>query len=164
MLLYSRRNLILAAVSGLALSACGFEPVYKEGSATASLKGQIEIVAGKSREEFDFRERLLERFGFSETAKYRLTYTYDVESSGLAVSNTAEITRYNLSGVSKFKIYDVNGTVVYQSAVTASTAYSATSKTYPTRVAEQDARSRLALALADQIVSRIGVTAGSWVK
>jgi len=165
MSLFNRRTALAALTSVSLLGGCGFEPIYGEGSAADNLRGSIEITAGKGREFFAMRERLVERFGFVNTPKYRLSFSYDVSSEGLAVSTSAEVTRFNLDGISKFKVEDVNtGAVVLTGTVTSKTAYSATSETFPTRVAEQDAQLRLALALADQIVTRVSATAPKWAK
>lgn len=165
MSLFNRRKILAAFCLTVSLGACGFTPIYSDGSAATGLQGKLEITAGKGRESFEMRERLIERFGFAGTPEYNLIYTYTVDSQGLAVSRTAEITRYNLDGVSSFKVTDItSGAVVFSGKVKSTTAYSATSETYPTRVAEQDARLRLAQALADQIITRISATAAQWAK
>jgi len=165
MLSFNRRRILTAFASSSVLAGCGFTPVYKDGSAASGLWGKIDIKPGKGREYFEMRERFVERFGVAENSRYILTFTFVAISEGLAVSKTAEITRYNFDGVSNFKIADAaSGAVLLSGTVKSSTAYSATAKTYPTRVAEQDARSRLAQALADQIATRISSTANSWAK
>jgi LPS-assembly lipoprotein len=165
MSLFNRRNILAAFIATIALSGCGYTPIYGEGTAATSLREKIEITAGKGRESFEMRERMVERFGFANNPRYTLVFSYDVSSKGLAVSTTAEITRYNLTGISEFKVTDIStGKVVFSSKVKSLTAYSATSETYPTRVAEQDARTRLALTLADQIITRVSSTASQWAK
>ncbi len=165
MSLFNRRKVITALTLTATLGACGFSPIYGTGTAASSLTGKIEVTSGKGRENFELRERLVERFGFNEHPKYKLNFTYDIDSTGLAISTTAEITRYNLVGTSAFKLTDTaTGAVLISGTVKSSTAYSATSETFPTRTAEQDARSRIAVTLADQIVLRITSTAKQWVK
>ncbi len=165
MSLYNRRTALTALTSFAVLGGCGFEPVYREGSAADSLRGQIDVTPGKGRENFEMRERFIERFGFANSPKYKLSFNFEFESEGLAVSTSAEVTRFNLDGRSRFKVTDAGtGVVLLSGMVTSKTAYSATSETFPTRVAEQDAQSRLALALADQIVTRISATAPQWAK
>lgn len=165
MSLFNRRNILAACVLTLALGGCGYTPIYGEGTAATGLRGKIEIVAGKGREPFEMRERMVERFGFATDPRYTLIFSYDVSSEDLAVSTTAEITRYNLTGISDFKVTDISsGAVILSGKVKSRTAYSATSETYPTLAAEQDARKRLALALADQIITRVSSTASQWAK
>jgi LPS-assembly lipoprotein len=165
MSLFNRRKVLTALCLTSVLGSCGFSPIYSDGSAASDLQGRIEVTAGKGRESFEMREHMIERFGFAKNAKYNLSYTYFSESEGLAVSTSAEITRYNLDGISSFKVTDTtSGAVVFSGVVKSKTAYSATSETYPTRVAEQDAQSRLALALAEQIITRVSATATQWAK
>lgn len=166
MSLFNRRKILTAFILPVIVGGCGFTPIYSEGSAASALHGKITITAaGKGREYFEMRERLLERFGFASNPRYTLSFSYVVDSEGLAVSRTAEITRHNLDGISDFKVTDTaSGAVVFSGRVKSKTAYSATSETYPTQVAEQDARSRLALALAEQIMTRVSATASKWAQ
>jgi LPS-assembly lipoprotein len=147
------------------LGACGFTPIYGDGNAASNLQGKISIGTGQGREFFEMRERLIERFGFANSPQYNLTYTFLAESKGLAVSTSAEITRYNLDGISNFKVTDMaSGAVLFSGVVKSTTAYNATSETFPTRIAQQDARIRLATSLADKIITLISGTASQWVK
>lgn len=165
MSLFNRRKVLTALILSIALGGCGFSPIYGTDTAASSLNGTIEVTAGKGRQFFEMRERIVERFGFASDPQYKLIFTYKVNSTGLAVSSSAEITRYNLDGVSDFTLTDIaTGKAVLSGTVKSSTAYSATSATYPTRAAEQDARSRIAVTLADQIVTRVSATASQWAK
>jgi LPS-assembly lipoprotein len=162
---FSRRSILSVFCIATLLGACGFTPIYSDGSAASNLQGKIEISSGKGREFFEMRERLIERFGFANTPQYKLTYTFSEITKGLAVSTSAAVTRFNLYGTSKFKITDMaSGAVVFSDVVKSTSAYSATSETYPTSIARQDARSRLATSLADKIITRISGTASQWVK
>lgn len=165
MSLFNHCQILVVLAVGLITGACGFEPVHKTGKAAAELKNKIEITAGKGREAFELRERLVERFGFSNNPRYQLEVTYNIESSGLAISRTAEVTRFILVGTSDFKIKDMsNGNIVYQSNVQASTGYNATGSTFATQAAEQDAQIRLVTSLADMITTRVTSSAAQWVQ
>ena len=162
---FSRRSVLSAFCIASLLGACGFTPIYGVGSAASNLQGKIKIGTGKGREFFEMRELLIERFGFANTPQYKLKYTFSVRTKGLAVSTSAAVTRFNLYGTSKFKITDMaSGAVVFSDVVISTSAYSATSETYPTSIARQDARPRLARSLADKIITRISGTASQWVK
>jgi len=54
------------------------------------------------------------------------------------------------------------GSPVFQDQVQSNTAYSATSGTFPTDVAERDANTRLMRDLADKIAIRLSITAKDW--
>jgi LPS-assembly lipoprotein len=113
---------------------------------------------------FELRERLIERYNAPDGgARYNLVFDLDIEETELVVNDEAEITRYNLTGTSTYLVEDrTSGQVVFSDEVKTVTAYSATSATFPTTVAERDANIRLARALADLMVTRMAITAKDW--
>jgi LPS-assembly lipoprotein len=163
MLLFNRRGFL--ALAGFAsLSACGFQPVYKKGSAATNLQGRIEIDLVKGRNGFELRERLEDRLGFADAdAPYVLTFKLTLTESGIAVTKDKGTTRTNLKGVADFTIRRKDTQqIVYKDSVRNVTAFGLTSATYPSSVAERDANIRMAKALADQIATRIAITANGW--
>lgn len=165
MLLFNRRNMLALAL-GASVSACGFTPVYKDGSAASNLHGKIDIDLVKGRNGFELRQRLEDRLGRADVgAPYVLTFKLTVTESGLAVTEDEGTTRTNLTGIAAFTIR-ARGTqrIVYEDQVKNITAFGSTSETYPSSVAEKDANIRLAQALADQIATRIAITANGWAK
>jgi len=165
MLLSDRRKFLALAGAGL-LAGCGFTPVYKSGTAASDLHGKITIGVVKGRQGFELRERLENRLGFAgENAPYMLNFTLKTVATGLAVTKDEGTTRFNLEGIAAFTIKSsTTGAVLYTDSVKNVTAYSATSETYPSRVAELDANVRLAQSLAEQIANRIAITAKGWHK
>jgi LPS-assembly lipoprotein len=163
MWLCDRRHFLSGAGVSL-LSACGFTPVYKQGGAASGLFNQIAFGVVEGRYGYELRERLIARLGAAGAdARYRLTYELKIESRDLVVSETQDIIRYNLTGVADYTVADsATGETLFRDSVRALTAYSATSDTYPTTVAERDANIRLARTLADLMVTRLSVTAGDW--
>jgi len=111
---------------------------------------------------YALRKRLTEQFGTSTTPRYGLAVTIDVASEGLAISEQADITRYNLTGTAAYVLRDLGSQAVpLRGDVRAFAAYSATSSPFAAQVAEEDARARLATTLADRIVTRLFASAGS---
>ncbi len=165
MSLFSRRGLLALTGAGL-LSACGFTPVYKSGSAANDLRGKISIDLVLGRNGFELRERLEERLGHAGSdAPYVLTFVLKVAQTGLAVTADEGTTRFNFTGVASFTIRrSGSGEIVFEDQVKNFTAFSSTAATYPTRIAELDANVRLAQALAEQMAARIAITSGSWHK
>lgn len=163
MLLFNRRW-VLAAL--LPLAACGFEPVYGTDKPATQMLGQIQIQVVKGRNGFELRDRLIERLGSADTsAPYLLSYTSTVESEDLTISEDQDVTRYTLQGETKFRVIDIaTKTVVYENSVLANTAYSATSGTFPTSIAERDANVRLSRTMADKIVTLLSITAKDWLQ
>lgn len=164
MLLFDRRRFLTLSSSTVLLGACGFTPVYQEGTAASTLQGQIDVGLVTGRNGFELREQLVDRLGRAGTdAPYLLVYDLSVSTSGIATSETEGTTRYNLTGTADFKVQKTDtNEVVFSDSVRNFTAYSATSATYPTTTAAIDANVRLSKALADQIVARIATTAPGW--
>lgn len=158
------RRAFLALTLGLV--GCGFEPVYGPDQDARQIRDQVYIKVQPGREAFEMRERLLERIGQAPVdARYEISHQLTIESDELVLTSSVEIARYVLSGSAEFIVIDrQEGEAVYSGQVYATTAYSATSETYPTRVAEQDARLRLVRSLADQINTRLAVSAGDWLE
>ena len=163
MWLCNRRTFLGGAGLGL-LSACGVSPVDKQGSAAAGLVNQRTFPVVEGRFDFELRERLIERLGAAAPdARYRLSFDLDIESRDLVVSEAADIIRYNLTGVANFTVADrATNALLYRDKVKSLTAYSTTSDTYPTTVAERAANIRLVRSLADLMVTRMSVTAQDW--
>lgn len=165
-MLLSNRRKFLALGGASLLAGCGFTPVYKSGTAASDLHGKIAIDLVTGRKGFELRERLEDRLGYAgDSAPYTLTFTLKTTATGLAVTKDEGTTRFNLEGVASFAIKNnATGVVVFTDTVKNITAYSATSETYPSRVAELDANVRLAQSLAEQVANRIAITAKGWHK
>ena len=163
MLLFNRRHMLALAL-GLGVSACGFEPVYKQGTTASALQGQIDIDLVKGRNGFELREELENQLGFADgNAPYILTFKLTTTETGLAVTEDEGTTRTNLNGVAAFTVRRRDtGTVVYQDSVKNVTAYGTRSATFPSAVAKRDANTRLVKALAGQIANRIAITSDDW--
>ena len=83
----------------------------------------------------------------------------------LTISDDDDVTRFTLQGTTQFRVINKDSeTIVYDSTVTSNTAYSATSGTYPTAIAERDANVRLNRDMADKIVTLLSITAKDWLK
>lgn len=152
----NRRTFMLSAV---ALSGCGFTPVYGPNGVGRSLQGLIEIESPTDTTSYTLVSYLEQRLGRSSAAKYGLTYALSTRDEGLAVTASQTIVRYNVIGELSFALRDLtSGSVVSSGTVTAMTAYSASGTTIATRAARKDANERLMIALADRLIDRLYVT------
>ena len=160
---WSRRT---ALVSLIGLGACGFQPVLVDGSAATALIGNLGVDVQDGRENFEFRARLLDRLGSaSDGGRYYLEYRLVISESVVTVSTDAAIERYTLIGTVDYELLDRNtNTYVFSDSVRSSSGYSATADTFPTRVAERDARTRLVESLADQVIQVLQLNADSFVE
>jgi LPS-assembly lipoprotein len=154
MSLFSRRSVVLLP---LALAAC--VPV---GSA-AGLQGRIRIANPTTKNAFDLVSRLEERLGRGTAARFDLTYTINTRSVGVGVTPENVINRFHLTGTVDWSLISrETGAQVTGGQVGNYVAYSATDSTVAGLTAEEDAAFRLMQKLADQIVTHLIVTEGSW--
>ncbi len=168
------RRVVLTGLA--ALAGCGFTPAYGPGGAARGLTGTISVAAPKDRDSFGFVKQLELRLGQPSPARYALDYSIKVQQDGVGLTSTQETTRYNIVGTATFSVKDVaDGEVLTSGQVNTFTGYSvgtvdttasppSTSSTVSTRAAEQDARDRLMLALADEVVNRLVATSGAWTR
>jgi LPS-assembly lipoprotein len=161
----SDRRSIIAAFAAAALAGCGFTPVYAPGGVGDRLYGQIRADAPDSRDGYELVAQFEDRLGrTSDAAPYLLSYQIVTESEGLAITPDQETLRYQLIGVVRYRLTDrATGTVLTSGQVDSFTSYSAIGTTVATRASENDARARLMVILADQIVARLTAGAGSWL-
>lgn len=163
MSLFDRRR-VLGLMAASPLAACGFEPVYRDATEAADLYGQIAIKPVSGRYAFELREELQHLLGTPVSdPRYAMSLSLRITSAGIAISDTQGTTRNNLTGVATFSITpSAGGAIVYTDSVSHFTAYSSNAETYPTRIASQGARSKLARSLAHEVERRIALTAPDW--
>ena len=154
------RRRFLARLGGLAalaaVPACGFQPVYGPGGAGTKLQGRVRIADPKTRDDYAFLRRLTERLGPAQSPGYDLAYTLRIASVGQGITPDEVTTRYSLNGTAAFTLTDsATDAVVAQGEVSNFSSHSAVGSVIATNAAEQDARDRLAVMLADQVVTRL---------
>lgn len=149
---FNRRQMLLAP---LALAACGFTPVYGPGGTGTRLQNQVRVAAPENRNSFLLVRRIEERLGRGEAPAYALNLTLQIREEGLGIDPDGNIDRLNVIGIAGYALSDQTGAVVASGTVNSFTGYSATGTTTVTLAAERDARERLMMILADQIVARL---------
>jgi len=152
--LWSRR-IILGGV--LALAACGFTPVLGTGSHVQALQNATVIAAPDSIVGFRIKDALVRRLGIAATPVYDLSVTYNQTVDAAAVNSGGDTTRLSIIGQSTWDLRR-GGETIAQGEVSSFTGYDATGSTVATQTAAEDARERLAVALADLILSEIALT------
>lgn len=144
----------------LAVSACGFEPV-NTGPASA-LRSSVAIAEPEDRNAFLLVQRLEERLGRSSIPAFALDHTIRVSAKSLGIDAEGDVRRFNLVGQVDWTLREIETGEVRASGVVENfTGYSATGTTVATLTAERDARQRLMVILADQIVQRIQAQASA---
>ncbi|GGG71499.1 hypothetical protein GCM10011415_19210 [Salipiger pallidus] len=145
-------------VSG-GLSACGFTPVYGPQGGGGRLLNAVALAEPENRADYDFRSRFEERLGRG-TGPYELTVNRSLSSRGLGSLSDGQTTRYRLTGRANYRLSPVGSDIALIEGYTdAFTSYSATGSTVATQTAERDARRRLMVILADQVIDRLLIDA-----
>jgi len=139
----------------LALAGCGFAPAYGPGGPGMRLRGRIAVETPDTADGFRLRARLEDRLGPAGTAAAVLGVEPMVEVLEAGITPDGSITRYNLEGRAVWRLTSATGTVLAEGEVAGFTGYSATGTTVATRSAAEDARERLVVLLADEIVARL---------
>lgn len=153
MSLFSRRSLLFVP---LALAACGFSPVYGTGGTGGRLQNQVEVSEPNDTNGYLITRRLEERLGRSGAPTYKLTLNVSTERDSLAVNTESNTNRFNLIGEARYVLVEqATGRVVTSGTVDNFTGSSATGTTLATQAAARDARERLMILLADQIVTKL---------
>lgn len=158
------RRYVLTLLAAAPLGACGFEPLYGPNKAASIARGRIAVDEIGGLMGYELRERLTNRLGASSNPSHHLRIKVNVSSDSLAINAANEITRYSLTGVANFSLNDTERREASNGSVRAFSSYSATASAYATSVAERDARERLAHSLAEQIATRLAVTAEDWAR
>ncbi len=155
-MLSSDRRKFLGILAALPLAGCGFTPVYGTDGSARTLRGRIAYRAPDTPEGFRLRTRLEDRLGRVEQGDYLLTVQLEIDEVAVVISSAQDINRFNLPGKAIWDLREPgNDTPLASGTAETFTAYSAFGTTVATREAQDDARDRLAIALADLIVTDI---------
>ncbi|MGH1355843.1 MAG: LPS assembly lipoprotein LptE [Thalassovita sp.] len=150
------KRLTLGLICAAALTGCGFAPAYGPSGAAGKLQSQIIVDAPTDRDQQLLVQELENRLGRTGMGRYALGYQLTYEQARMAVSADNTTTRFNIVGQADYTLRDSSSQqVLTQGKVTGFTGYSTTSSTVATLASEQDARERLAVMLADRIVTRL---------
>ncbi len=155
------RRTLLLGLAALPLAGCNFQPVYGSGGSGEVIRNRIRVADPSTRLEFELVSRLEDRLGTG--AAYDLTYALEIGQRNVAIDGADNIDRINIVGELSFAVREVgSGRVVQEGAVATFTAYATTPSPVATVSARRDAEDRLAVALADQLVSRLIAGASGW--
>jgi len=158
-------NRIAVVVFGLALlSGCGFRPLYSEtatGDGVLAEFAGVEISPISDRLGQNVHNHLLDMLnprGRPARPTYRLKVELQESIQKLAVRRTALATRANLLVGAEFWLVDTsNGKTVTSGTADVVSSYNILDSEFATLSAENNARDRSALLIAQDIRARIGV-------
>ncbi len=164
MLLFDRRKLLLVLAALTLTAACGFQPVYAPGGTGSALYGKVSVSAPDTVESYLLVQNLEQRLGRSAASvkDYDLKVTVETVTRGAAITTTNETNRYSIDGRATFSLTSrETGQILASGTVVDFVGYSAAGSTVSTLADERDAKERLMVILADQIVTRLYTTPGN---
>lgn len=145
------RRVVLSGLLGL--TGCGFAPVYGRENA---FQGQIAYEATESIAGFRLRQRLENRLGRGTAPAFLLKVDIASRERAAAITAEGDTARLNIIGTARWTLTSAaDAKEVATGEVEAFTSYAATGSTIATQSTRDDALARLAIILADMIVSRI---------
>lgn len=156
------RGLAALALPALVLPACGFTPAYGPNGAASRLQNTILPDAPQGRDQYLLIQQFEDRLGRGENGPYALGYSYSISGARVGVTADNVTTRFNLVGRVEFTLRDrLTDAALIKGSVDGFTGFSTTGSTTATEAANRDARTRLAVLLADKMVTQLIARAGS---
>lgn len=154
------KRLALTLICAAALAGCGFAPAYGPLGVASKLQSQITFDAPTDRDQQLLVQELENRLGRTSSGRYQLSYQLSYDEERMAVSADNTTTRFNIVGRVTYTLRSsATRQVQTKGQVSGFTGYSTTSSTVATLASERDARKRLAVMLADRIVTQLIATA-----
>ena len=158
----SRRN-ALKLLAAAPLGACGFQPLYGEGTVARNLNGLIDVPILPGRFGFDLRQRLITRLGRAQAPQFMLGIQTDIQQESRAILSDNTITRFTLTAHADYEVIPIGrAQAVFRDRERAVTGYSTVASPFATRAAEIDAFRRLAVSLAESMVVKLASTSRDW--
>lgn len=149
----TRRGVLLGA---LALGACGFQPAYGPGG-VGRFRHATAITTPATPDGYRLLTQLEDRLGPARDARWHLEVTLDISESRASYGEDDSIGRATLMGEAGWKLTDgAGGPLVGEGTVRGFTGYdSGLVNTVALRTDGRDARERLAVILADAVVTQM---------
>jgi len=145
-------------------TGCGFRPLYGERQESARTVDALALVGvANIPERYGqvIRNYLLDRItpmGQPARPRYRLQLEIKTQKEALAIEQDETVERYNFSLVARYKLVDLTtATTVFRARSQSIAAYNVVRSDYATLVAEQDAATRVAREVSDDIKIQLAI-------
>ena len=143
----------------LALTACGFTPVYGTNGNANILLNSVLVQEPKNREGYSLTKQIEKRLGRATDPRFNLEVMVTTSEAALNVDTTGNINRYNVLGLVEYTLRDTQtGQIAASGRVDSFTGYSASGTTVSAQAAKEDAQERLMIILADLLISNLIAT------
>jgi LPS-assembly lipoprotein len=153
---------VLIVLLCLAVSACGFRPLYgdfQKGSPGGKFL-EIEVDSTKDREGQILRSELIRQLHQGHAVGrpvYRLVTELTESKSSLAVRKSAFATRANLTMIGNFRLYTLKDSfLAYSSTSRVTVSFNILDSEFASLLAEKNARERAVRELSQDIRLRLG--------
>lgn len=153
---------ILALLLALMLAGCTLRPLYAGGGGghVAQTLESVQVAPIPGRAGWLVRTALEDRLGAEGEARYRLEIELDDDITGFGIRADDSVARERRTLRARYRLVEAGrGTVVLDATAGSDAGIDVVSSEYATVAAEQTALERLAVEIADQIVSRIALYA-----
>jgi len=146
-------RVVALIVAAVALSGCGFTPMYAQNGAGGSLS-RIAVAGPDSRLGFELREQVEDALGWNRGVQpplYRLALEVEQERRplGRRIDDTA--VRYQLTVSTQWTLTPVSGAPATSGVETAIVTYAAADQPYAGVAAQQDGENRAAAELVRRL-------------
>ena len=144
----------------LALTACGFTPVYVTDGSANVLLNRVLVQEPKTRDSYLLTRQLEKRLGRAADPRFYLGVSVSTSLKALGINSIGNINRYNLLGTAQYTLRDTQtGQIVGSGKVNSFTGYSAAGSTISSQATREDAQERLMIILADKLIDHLIATA-----
>ena len=155
-----RTTALIAVIAGaLAVSGCGFRPIYATNEGDAQISGQIHLARIVATDnlapylEEAFNDRIVSVDGVAP--RYELFVQAREDADRLAVQIDATVTRYNYRLGARYWVRDTETDEIIRGVARAVTSYNIVNSQYSTLFAERAAVEKAARELAEEIERNI---------
>jgi len=157
------RRIFLSFLVALPVAACGFTPIYRQGSAGKSLMGRLRFNLTETREGFLLLEQLEQRFGAGDAVDFDVIITLKTTEDTLTLTAATSLDRITVTGKAHLSVKSkATGNEVFADDLRETTGFSSNKETAVTAQSRRDAHDRLVKSLADKIALRLSSTAAGW--
>ena len=144
----------------LALTACGFTPVYGTDGSANVLLNSVLVQEPKTRDHYLLTRQLEKRLGRAADPRFDLGVSVSTSLKALGINSIGNINRYNLLGTAQYTLRDTQtGQIVGSGEVNSFTSSSAAGSTISSQATREDAQERLMIILADKLIDHAIATA-----
>jgi len=140
----------------LALTACGFTPVYGTDGSANVLLNSVLVQEPKTRDHYLLTRQLEKRLGRAVDQRFDLGVSVSTSLKALGINSIGNINRYNLLGTAQYTLRDTQtGQIVGSGKVNSFTSSSAAGSTISSQATREDAQERLMIILADKLIDHL---------